>query len=45
MSPKIKSLGTNKGHASTRKYCTETNHETEISKYLGIYSLPQTLLF
>ena len=31
MSPKFKSLGMNKGHASTRKYCTETDHETEIS--------------
>ena len=31
MSPKINSLGTNKGHASTSKYCTKSDHETEIS--------------
>ena len=31
MSPKIYSLGTNKGHASTSKYCTVSDHNTDTS--------------
>ena len=36
MSPKSKSLGTNKGHASTGTNCIETDHGTEISMWSAV---------